>query len=359
MIIQRLQLRNFRNYEKVSVDLDPHMNLITGKNAQGKTNLLESIVYLSLTRSHRISNDRKLIRNGEEFADISCRFEDSGIEKEIEAVIHQKGKTLMVHRQPVRKSSEFIGLLNVVMFSPDDLRLFHDQPKDRRRIMNQEITKISPVYLVSLSRYQALLKERNILLKSDSVNMRILDTLDEQMVTEEKVIIDYRRKFVDSIQKDIGTLYRRISSDQSEISIKYVCCTDDIENDDPLKEMYLMCRQRDMQYRTSTAGIHREDIRFEINGTPVEETASQGQKRMIVLAFKLALMNYIVSETSKCPVLLLDDVLSELDYEKQKRLLDMMSDTYQCLITSTEIPSFLKNQKMKEFQIINGTINPL
>ena len=359
MIIRKLRIRNFRNYENVTVDLDPQMNLITGKNAQGKTNLLESIVYLSLTRSHRISNDRKLIRDGEEFADISCQFEDGGIEKEIEAVIHQKGKTLLVHKQPVRKSSEFIGLLNVVMFAPDDLRMFRDQPKDRRRIMNQEITKISSPYLLSLSRYQALLKERNILLKNDNVNRMILEALNEQMIKEEEVIILHRRKFIASIQSDIGGLYRKISSDQAEIDVKYQCCTDGIQDEEPLRVMYENAMEKDFQYKTSTAGIHREDILFEINGKPVEEAASQGQKRMIVLAFKLSLMNYIVKETGKCPVLLLDDVLSELDYEKQKNLLNMMSSMYQCLITSTEIPSFLKTKRMKEFQITDGTIHPL
>lgn len=359
MIIRKLHIRNFRNYENVSVGLDPHMNLITGKNAQGKTNLLESVVYLSLTRSHRISNDRKLIRKGEEFADISCLFDDDGIEKEIEAVIHQKGKTLMIHKQPVKKSSEFIGMLNVVIFSPDDLRIFHDQPKDRRKIMNQEITKISSSYLKALSRYQFLLRERNTLLKTESVNTMMLDALSEQMMQEEEIIIRKRREFTDCIQADITGLYRRISDDNSDITVKYDCCIDGTDEEDLLRRMYKECLEKDLQYRTSTAGIHREDILFEINGSPAEETASQGQKRMIVLAFKLALMNYIVRKTSKYPVLLLDDVLSELDYEKQKRLLEMMSDTFQCLITSTEIPSFLKNRKMKEFQIVNGRIHPL
>ena len=359
MIIRELKIRNFRNYEYASVELDPHMNLITGKNAQGKTNLLESIVYLSLTRSHRILNDKMLIRSGETFADISCQFTDSGIDKEIEAIIHPKGKTLMIYKQPVRKSSEFIGLLNVVMFAPDDLRIFHDQPRERRRIMNQEITKVSPSYLAALSRYQSLMKERNILLKNDTVNMRMLEILNEQMIREEEIIIRQRRQFIDVIQTHIGKLYRNISSDDAEVNVRYLCCTDGIEDENPLKKMYELCNEKDIQYKTSTEGIHREDILFEINGSRVEETASQGQKRMIVLAFKLALMNYIVKVTSRCPVLLLDDVLSELDYEKQKRLLDMMSNTYQCLITSTEIPSFLKNKKMKEFQIVNGTINPL
>ena len=163
MIIETLRLRNFRNYENLSVSFDPKLNVITGKNAQGKTNLLESIVYLSLTRSHRILNEKKLIRENMPFAEIRCTFSDKDERKELGAVIHPQGKTLIVNRYPVKKSSDFIGLLNVVIFSPDDLYLFNDMPRERRKVMNQEITKISPKYLLSLNRYQNFLKERNSL----------------------------------------------------------------------------------------------------------------------------------------------------------------------------------------------------
>ena len=147
MYIKNIQLRNFRNYENAYIEFNPSINLITGANAQGKTNLLESLVYLSLTRSHRIVDDKKLIRNDEMFAAIDCKFVDTD-EKDIEVIIHPNGKTLMIHKRPLKKSSEFIGLLNVVLFSPDDLRIFNDQPKERRRVINQEITKVSTKYLL-------------------------------------------------------------------------------------------------------------------------------------------------------------------------------------------------------------------
>ena len=158
MQIRTLQLRNYRNYERAVIRFAPGMNILTGLNAQGKTNLLESLVYLSLTRSHRLNDDQQLIRSGCEAARISCAYED-GIERKIEAVIHKGGKTLLVNGQPVHRSSEFIGLLNVVLFAPDDLGLFTDAPRERRRLMNQEIAKISPAYLKAVSRYQNLLRE--------------------------------------------------------------------------------------------------------------------------------------------------------------------------------------------------------
>lgn len=355
MIIKSLKLKNFRNYESASISPGRKLNLITGSNAQGKTNLLESLVYLSLTRSHRISDDKKLIRNGCPFADIVCTFEDEGTEREIEAVIHQKGKTLMMHRQPVKKSSEFIGLLNVVVFAPDDLRLFADLPKERRRIVNQEITKISPKYLISLNQYQNLLKERNTLLKQDSFDPVYLDTLDERMAEAEEAVMKERKHFIESINEMLIPLYKELSSDTISMSVRYKACLEDISRDS-LIQMHRSAREKDIQYQSTTAGIHREDMVFEMNGVNLLQTASQGQKRMVMLSFKMALLEFIRKETGRSPVLLLDDVLSELDYQKQKKLLEMIDGSFQCLITSTEIPAFLKNREMSEFHIENGNI---
>ena len=357
MIIETLRLRNFRNYENLSVSFDPKLNVITGKNAQGKTNLLESIVYLSLTRSHRILNEKKLIRENMPFAEIRCTFSDKDERKELGAVIHPQGKTLIVNRYPVKKSSDFIGLLNVVIFSPDDLYLFNDMPRERRKVMNQEITKISPKYLLSLNRYQNFLKERNSLLKNNRVDDTYLDILDEQMIQEELMIITMRRNFVQKINHQITDLYRELSEDDIEVKIQYKCCIDEAEcTPENLQNMYLNCRNRDLENHVSTAGIHREDIIFRINDKELTQTASQGQKRMVMLAFKMALLGYIRSETGKSPVLLMDDVLSELDLNRQKKLLEMVTDSCQCLITATEIPEHMKRVHYKEFYINQGRL---
>lgn len=356
MIVKKIRLRNFRNYSFCEIEFSEKTNVITGKNAQGKTNLLESLVYLSLTRSHRILNDRQLIKENCDFADIQCEFIDQSFHKEIEAVIHQKGKTLMVHHQPVKKSSEFVGLLNVVLFSPDDLSLFSEAPKERRKIINQEISKISSKYLIALSKYNAILKERNLLLKQYHVNLTLLDTMDEQLSKYEVLIIQERKKFISSIDHYINSLYKQLSENDIDIHVKYKCCIEEKETYENILLAHKKSRNKDIESHATTLGIHREDMIFEMNGRNLIQFASQGQKRMTVLAFKMALLRYISKETNRHPILLLDDVLSELDYDRQKKLMEMVGDTYQCIITATEIPSFLRNRKMKIFQIENGTI---
>ena len=356
MIVKTLKVRNFRNYEKAEAEFSPGLNLITGKNAQGKTNLLESLVYLSMTRSHRVSNDRKLIRNDAPFADVSCVYDD-GMERTLEAVIHPKGKTLKVRNQPVKKSSEFVGLLNVVLFAPDDLKIFTDAPASRRRVMNQEITKISPKYLVALSRYQSLLKDRNILLKGDRIDANLLDTLDEQMAAAEAQVVFDRRRFAEYIDGKITDYYRELSNDTVIVRMRYKCCTDARESlRENLLKMHRDARQADLEKRVTTCGIHHEDLIFEMNGTGITSLASQGQKRMTMLSFKMALLDYIRLETNQSPVLLLDDVLSELDSERQRKLLEMVSEPYQCMITATEIPEFMRNKEMKQFMVDDGKI---
>lgn len=358
MIIKNIKLRNFRNYENVIIEPGSHMNLLTGMNAQGKTNLLESMVYLSLTRSHRISDDKKMIREGCSFADISCVLEEDNRSIEIEAVIHEKGKTLMISRQPVRKSSDFVGLLNVVLFSPDDLRLFTDSPKERRRVMNQEITKISSKYLLSLNRYQTLLKNRNILLKNEYIDENLLGSIDEQLAENAVLIIRERNRFIAYIDGCLQKYYSELSSDDINVSLQYKCCLEREYTRENYLSMLKMNRSEDLLRKSTTSGIHREDMIFMMNDQNLIHTASQGQKRMMMLSFKFALLDYIRNTTGRIPVLLLDDVLSELDINKQKKLLEMADSCYQCLITSTDVPE-ISSADLKRFYIDDGNIIPL
>ena len=356
MIIQNLKLRNFRNYENIDVSFHPGMNVITGENAQGKTNLLESMIYLSLTRSHRIANEKKLIREDQPFGQIDCTFFDEKENKNLRAIIHPNGKSLFVNGYAVKKSSEFIGLLNVVLFAPDDLYLFNDQPRERRRIMNQEITKISSSYLLSLNVYQNLLKERNISLKKESVNEMYIDTLDEKMAEEEVRILKERKKFTDSINSRISDIYRDLAMDDIEVKVEYKSFLKDEITKENILKVHRENRTKDMEYHMTTTGIHREDMIFSINDKNLIQLASQGQKRMVMLAFKMALTEYIQSETGRKPVFLLDDVLSELDETRQNRLFEMIQKPYQCFITSTEIPSFIRNRDFHEYVIRQGNI---
>ncbi len=357
MIAEELRLKNFRSYESCSIQFSPEMNIITGDNAAGKTNLLESLVYLSLTRSHRISDDSQLIRHGSEYAEVSCSFKD-GIEKRISALIRQDGKTLMVERQPVKRSSEFVGLLNVVLFAPDDLGIFNDAPRSRRRIMNQEITKISPKYLAALSDYQTLLKERNSLLKNAAPDGRMLEVLDAQMIQKSAVIIKARRAFVSGISQYMKAQYLSLSDEDLDCRLSYSSCidTEGAEIETQLEHMYFDARQRDIENHVTGNGIHREDLIFELDHRSVTEHASQGQKRMVMLAFKMSLLQFIEYASKKKAVFLLDDVLSELDRNRQQKLLELISGKWQCMITATELPSYLKMNSLTEFKIRDGKI---
>jgi DNA replication and repair protein RecF len=357
MIVRKLRLRNFRNYERAEIEFSSGLNLFVGLNAQGKTNLLESLVYLSLTRSHRITDDTQMIRHGCPFAEMECEFED-GIEKRIGVRITPQGKTLLYNRMPVKKSSEFIGLLNVVLFAPDDLSLFHDQPRERRRVMNQEITKILPRYLNALNRYQALLKERNTLLRNPRPDLTYLDTLDEQMVREETIIIEDRRSFIAGVNGHMKQIYQELSETDADVKLDYRSCIDGSEKqiESALQEMYRESRQRDLDTFMSNQGIQREDISFLLNGRNIIDTASQGQKRMMMLAFRLSLLHYIREQTGRSAVLLLDDVLSELDEQRQKKLMELVSDDVQCMITATEIPAFLKAAHPASYTVTDGKV---
>ncbi len=357
MILQSLRLRNFRNYEDATFTFSPRMNLITGNNAQGKTNLLESMVFLSLTRSNRVNDHRLLIKKDAPFGMVACDISDGSRSISLEAILHGDGKTLRVQGHPVKQSSEFIGLLNVVLFSPDELRLFKDQPSERRRLLDQEIAKISPSYLNSLNQYQRLLKERNQLLKMPNVDRLFLETLNDRMILEQKTVIEKRQEFVEFIDARIAGIYRRVAGDLSEVRVKYHSCIKSLENTlENLKEMYEASLASDIEHKHTSRGIHREDLVFSIGGENVVNVASQGQKRMVMLSFKAALLEYIKQQTHSYPVLLLDDVLSELDEAKQNRLLDLVQKPCQCMITSTKIPPYANKDETKVFVIENGKV---
>lgn len=357
MIVTELRVRNFRNYQSASIQLDPAVNLISGSNAQGKTNLLESLVYLSLTRSFRTSNDSLLIRNGCEFANLSCTVHDA-IDTRLDAVIHSGGKTLSVNRTPISRASEFVGLLNTVLFSPDDLSIFLDAPRERRRLLDQEITKVSSGCLSALKNYRSLLKDRNSLLKQFHPDEGYLSVLDERMIHESIVIIEERRRFIDIINSHLTQFYQKLADDPLEARLNYHSCIDaseDIEH--ALQKMLAESRAKDMEFKSTGSGIHREDISFSLNGENVINSASQGQKRMVLLAFKLGIMKYIEEMKHTKAVLLLDDVLSELDRNRQKTLMSLIQQPYQCVITGTEFPDFLKENHPREFRINDGMIS--
>lgn len=362
MKITQIQLRNFRNYESCQLSLDSKINVIIGKNAQGKTNLLESIVFLSTTRSHRAMTDQDMIRQLQPFCRLECQL-DTESSLHLSAVIHEKGKTLMIAGQPVSRATEFIGKLNAVLFAPSDLEVFEAPPKVRRRNMDIEIGKVSRKYMQFLGAYTKILKERNSLLKRDVVDMNVLDVLDSQLLENEIEVLQIRRDFLNAMNDRITTYYQQLAQESSKIQVLYQTGSEKGEREEilvELREKRRNSRQRDCILKTTSIGIHRDDYHFLIDDCDVVSYASQGQRRMIVLAWKLSLIDYIVKSKQNYPVLLLDDVLSELDKEKRINLFSLIPSQVQSIITATEIEEILDSlpQKPTVFEVTNGQVRP-
>lgn len=352
MFIKEVRLKNFRNYEDETISFTNQVNVLLGDNAQGKTNILESLVLLSSTRSHRTSNDKAMIQYEKDTAIVSGIVSDDR-DRQLTVILHDKGKSLLINKQPVKKSSEFIGLLNVIVFDPTDLNIFINSPLKRRNFINLELMKVSKMYLYTLNKHNSLLKERNHYLKSRDIKDDFLDVLDEQLAINAEFIMKERKELIDCINEFLTFYYQKISNTSLIINCFYKTCLKEYTKEAYI-EMMRNNRQRDKEYGVTTQGIHHDDIGFLMDGKIVEENASQGQRRMIVLALKMALASFIERKTNKKAVLLLDDVLSELDEKVQRQLLLAIPHDIQTIITTTEFHESLKLIPVRVQRISHG-----
>lgn len=361
MKIINVKCRYFRNIENCNIHLNPGINVIIGKNGQGKTNFLESIYYLSTTRSFRVLKDQDLIQHQKELSKIEANIKDNDISRNLTCVIHSKGKSCFIGNQQISKTSEFVGKLNAILFSPSDLEIFNSSPKIRRRMMDVEIGKIDSFYSFQLNRYNRLMKERNASLKMENLNHDILDALEEQMIDAEKVIIEKRLNFIHFINDRLTSIYHHLSGENNIITCQYQGIVNYI-NDNFCEEQKIKLkesRQRDWILKATTHGIHRDDLSFMMDNNILDHVASQGQRRMTVLSLKLAFIDYVTDKTGKKPILLLDDVLSELDSEKRKNLFNSIPEGIQTIITTTELDEMIREipSKPKVFMMDKGKID--
>lgn len=358
MIVENVRLENFRNYSFCEIDLSKGMNIFIGNNAQGKTNLLESFVFMSTTRSHRANEDTDMMKNLEEFARVTLKLNEKEIETELQGIISQQGKKLMIQKQPVKRSSEFVGKLNAILFSPTDFELFEGAPRIRRRFMDMEIGKVIPGYVQLLNTYQKLLKERNSYLKEEKVDKNYLEILTEQLAEIAVRIYQKRKEFVDEINKELSQKFECISSEKIEVSIHYDSYIDNSDKKTEVLAKYKKMMDKDIFTRQTNIGIHKDDLSFYLAEKEVNSFASQGQKRMILLSVKSALIGYIERKSHRRAVLLLDDVLSELDEKKQRNLLGMIPEEVQTIITTTSIKDIYSElpKGTKVFEISDGQI---
>ena len=362
MYIDYLHLRFFRNFREETIRFDKEINILFGKNGQGKTNLLESIYFMSTTKSHRGVDDVEMIYLNEDFANIDCHVYKSEEDSVFNAVIHKKGKSLCIRNLPIKKISEYVGKINAVLFSPADMNLFDSSPKERRKMIDMEFGKMSVMYINQLNTYNRLLKERNAFLKQGTEDSTLLDTITEQMINPQIQIIKKRKLLISQLNSKIGGIYKSLSDSNEVVSINYLGMVDFDADDEVMalriKEKYEFSKERDIVLKQTNVGIHREDIEFFMDKKTVLSYASQGQKRMIVIALKLALVEIINEYIGENPVLLLDDVLSELDIYRRNRLIEIIPKGIQTIITSTDkediMPELLR--KAKIFEIEKGSV---
>lgn len=359
MIIKQLQLRNFRNYELINLIFNQELNIITGNNAQGKTNLIESILYLSTTKSHRVSDDELLIKKHCDYSDISCDVYSKSLDKKVRILIKKNGKNLFINKNPINKVSDFIGEINAVLFCPDDLNLFSQSPKYRRKFIDIEISKISKQYTSILKEYYKLLKIRNAYLKRNTIDEAYLSILSDKMAHLQVIISKQRSKFIKDLIKYTNYFYLQFSNENLLIDCEYRSFIDE-ENIDVnyIKKTYEDNLEKDKMMNQTNFGIHKDDFIFKMGDYFVEEFASQGQKRLILLSIKLGLIVMIHKLTKEYPILLLDDVFSELDIINQQKLMNIIPNEVQTFITTCnkDVYQFEKNRNTTFFEIQEGKV---
>lgn len=344
MMVRQLRLHDYRNYENLSLTFEDGIHILSGKNAQGKTNILESILYISTTRSHRTNDDEDLIREGASAFFIKALIEKENKKEELKINVNDKGKNIFIYKNPISKVSDFIGEFNAVMFCPDDMTLFNASPRARRRFVDMELSKVSKKYVSTLFVAQKLLKERNAYLKQEHVNRDYIDVITSQLIDAQVIIMKQRYFFLQQLLKKSENFYKRISDDHTCITVQYESCVPFDEDEAVLKkeliEKYNRSFDRDMMLKQTTTGIHKEDFVFRVNDKEVATYASQGQKRSILLGLKVGMIYMIHEIIHEYPVLLLDDVFSELDEFRRQELLYSLPHEVQIFISTTDIKEF-------------------
>ncbi len=337
MKILTLKLSNFRNYEKLKLIFNDNLNIFYGNNGIGKTNLVEAIYVLSLTKSFRTNNDRNLIKDGE----ISTKIEgevETNTTNEYEVVINKEGKKVKIDNNVVSKLSEYISKINIVLLEADEQIIFEESPSERRKLLNIELCNIKNDYIIYLNNYNKILKQRNFYLKELYLNsngsLEYLDILTKKLIEYGKKIYDYRKEFIDNINKYISDKYKSIF-EYGDIFIKYN--SDYTKNEDEIFNYYKINYNKELNLGKTLYGIHHDDIIFQLNKKDIAIWGSNGQKKNAIIAFKLALIELIYAEKGSYPILILDDLFSALDNLKVKNIIKILSDNIQTFITTTDL----------------------
>ena len=358
MILKSLELANFRNYEELNISFDKGTNILYGDNAQGKTNILEAIYVSATTKSHKGSKDKEIINFDKEEAHIRTYLEKENVETRVDMHLRKnKSKGIAIDGQKIKKAADLMGLLNVVFFSPEDLSIIKDGPAERRRFADMELCQLDSFYLYNLNHYNKIIGQRNKLLKDMYFQPELKETLniwDSQLVSFGSKIIERREKFVKQLGDIIFDIHKKLSGGKEELVIAY---EPDVSIEDFEKQMKYN-QDKDIRLKQTTTGPHRDDFSFVVNGVDIRKYGSQGQQRTAALSLKLSEIELVKKISKDTPVLLLDDVLSELDSNRQNYLLNSIGNI-QTIITCTGLDEFINNrfEINKIFKVTNGTVN--
>ncbi|MGY0373845.1 DNA replication/repair protein RecF [Clostridium sp. JNZ J1-5] len=359
MYIKNLSLLNFRNYDQLSLNLNKGINIFIGDNAQGKTNILESIYYCSIGKSHRTNKDKELIKWGAKEAYISLYVSKERLDKKIDIKIFKEGKKgIKVNSIKLNTISDLMGIFNIVIFSPEDLKIVKESPSYRRRFIDIELCKLNKKYYYSLVQYNKVLNDRNSALRKWSKDKNIIDIYDIQMSKFGSFIIKERLKYIQKLNEKGNIIHKDITSDNEEIELKYITPVREINNiESNLLNLLSESREKDLEKGMTSIGPHRDDFLININNIDTRKFGSQGQQRTAVLSIKFASLEIIKEQSGEYPVLLLDDVLSELDLNRQKYILNSIKKV-QTIVTCTgifDIKDYLDDD-VKMYHVKNGTV---
>lgn len=357
MLIQSLELKNFRNYKALQMEFDEGTNILYGDNAQGKTNILEALYLCGTTKSHKKSKDKEMIRFFKEESHIRAQVKRNEISYRIDIHLKKnKTKGIAINGIPIKKASELFGIINFVFFSPEDLNILKNGPFERRNFLNAELCQLSKLYLYNLTNYKKVLKQRNSLLKEMYFHPDLKETLfvwDEQLMAYGSAVMEERERFINELNEIVSHIHRELSGEKENLEIKY--------EPNVTKEQFAAQLEKnkdmDMHMKSTSVGPHRDDITFLVQGIDIRKYGSQGQQRTCALSLKMAEIELVKKLIKDTPVLLLDDVLSELDSNRQNYLLNHIHDI-QTMISCTGLDEFIKNRFHinKVFRVVDGSV---
>ncbi len=360
MIIKSLELADYRNYETLNICFDKGTNILYGNNAQGKTNILEAIYVSATTKSHKGSKDREIVNFNREEAHIRTYLEKEEAEYRVDMHLRKsKSKGIAIDGQKIKKAAELLGLLNVVFFSPEDLSIIKNGPAERRRFADMELCQLDSFYLYNLNHYNKIINQRNKLLKDISFNPELKETLniwDLQLISFGSKVIERRELFAGQLCEIIEGIHKKLSGGKEELVVKY---EPDVTIDN-FEEKMKENQEKDIRSKMTSSGPHRDDFMFIVNGIDIRKFGSQGQQRTAALSLKLSEIELVKKITKDTPVLLLDDVLSELDSNRQNYLLNSIGDI-QTIITCTGLDEFVNNrfEINRIFKVTDGVVDML